>query len=519
MKSIIKYLSTNILIVDWFLIPFFIISMFLLPYVGAGWDEQNAIYNGYRALRFAYFIFTGQFEQISLHEGSDEHGAALLFIPVLILKALGFRYSATSGGEVQYIFHVFNLTLFVASLRYFFLTLRSLSIRPFLALLGVIVVALHPRLFFGAYNSFYDVNFLSFTIIVSYYCLEFLRSPNRKSMFCAAFVTGINIDVRIVAVMFFAMTLIYGLVKFPKPQKVWLLPYTLITAVTVYLFWPMLWLNPLDNWAWAWGLNSNIGWNGEALYFGELIKARILPWHYNFVWIGLTTPLFVLALVLMGSIWGFIKMVSSPVKVCFYQPEIGWFIAWAWVPLLAPLVLNTTLFDGWRHHYFVFPPLVALGCILLNKVNLLEVKPVYRFMTFCLISGSTLIATYSTFPHCNIYFNPLYRITDKYKNDLGMSFEMDYWGVSYLQGLEAILRLTEKPIIRVRPDHMRPALLNWKLLSEADRSRVKLIEDGENYDYFVSNFRFRTQEFSPSIGNEVFSKSYLKTKFLTVREK
>jgi len=397
--------------------------------------------------------------------------------------------------------------------------MRLVSVRPLIAVMGTMVLAFHPRLYFAAYNNFYDLSFLSFCVIMSYYNLKFLESPNRKSMFCAAFLMGLCIDIRIVAVMFFPMTLIYGFLGFNREQKKILFPYALVAIATIYLFWPVLWLNPIENFIWAWNLNSNIGWNGSLVYFGDLVKARDLPWDYNFIWIGLTTPLFVFALVVSGTIGSLIKIIRNPIKTCFYQPKVGWFVAWAWAPLLAPLILKTTLFDGWRHHYFVFPALVGLGCLVLDKQRIFLKKPVYLFVVVVLLSGSSMIATYSSFPHCNIYFNPLYRLADKSRNELGLAFEMDYWGVSYLEGFEAVLKLSDKGVVRVKPHHMRPGLLNWKILSDAKRRRIELVDEGDDYDYFISNYRFRMQEFSPDVGDEVFSKSYLGTKYLTVRKK
>ena len=33
------------------------------------------------------------------------------------------------------------------------------------------------------------------------------------------------------------------------------------------------------------------------------------------------------------------------------------------VPIFLPVLLDTTLFDGWRHHYFVYPPFVVVSII------------------------------------------------------------------------------------------------------------------------------------------------------------
>ncbi len=519
MRSFVKLISSNMLLADWFLIPFIVISFILMPLIGAGWDEQNNIYMGYRALRLVYFVFTGQLDQISLREGADDHGPASLFIPVIISKILGLRYTAASDGAVQYVFYCYNIALFTVSLRYLYLLMIAVSVRPIIALMGVICVALHPRLYFAAYNNSYDLNFLSFCIIMSYYCLKSLRYPSVKSMMIAGLMVGVCIDIRIVAVMFFAMTFTYGLVIFPRSQKKLLGYFVLMTVVATYLFCPILWIDPIDHLIWIWKQNSNIGWNGEVLYFGEMVKASELPWHYNFVWMGLTTPLFSLILIVLGVVYALSKLVVSPIRTCFFDFNLGWFLAWGGAPLIAPLVLQTTLFDGWRHHYFVYPAFVVLGCVALHKAVSYYRKPIYSFFAFTLVTGSCLVAVYSTFPHSNIYFNSFYWLTDKYKNDLSMSFEMDYWGVSYLEGLKAILALSDKDEIVVKADHMRPTLLNWKLLSDADRRRIQLISEGDSYDYFISNYRFRTKEFSEDIGKEVYSKTYLKTKYLTVRKR
>ena len=52
-----------------------------------------------------------------------------------------------------------------------------------------------------------------------------------------------------------------------------------------------LWTDPINHFVEIFNNLSSYNWEGYNLYFGEYILGSNLPWHYVFVWIGITTPL------------------------------------------------------------------------------------------------------------------------------------------------------------------------------------------------------------------------------------
>jgi hypothetical protein len=95
-------------------------------------------------------------------------------------------------------------------------------------------------------------------------------------------------------------------------------------------------------------------------------------------------------------------------------------------------------------------------------------------------------------PHQNVYFNAL---AGGPRGAHG-KFELDYWGLSYRQGLEFVLESDAAARI---PVHAATAAgrYNADILKPADRMRIVFVEDVENAKYHVTNFRWDRERFAP----------------------
>ena len=98
-----------------------------------------------------------------------------------------------------------------------------------------------------------------------------------------------------------------------------------------------------------------------------------------------------------------------------------------------------------------------------------------------------------------VYFNQL--ITMR-KLRLRQYIEMEYWGLSYRQGLEYVLSVNPAKQIRIAVANS-PGKANTMLLSPADRERLIFVEDPEQADYFLTNYRYHPEDYG--YPNEVFS--------------
>ncbi|MFN4151570.1 MAG: hypothetical protein ACK4IX_11555, partial [Candidatus Sericytochromatia bacterium] len=100
----------------------------------------------------------------------------------------------------------------------------------------------------------------------------------------------------------------------------------------------------------------------------------------------------------------------------------------------------------------------------------------------------------NNYPNQSIYFNEFVdRKTPEY---LKKNYDLDYWGLSYKQSLEYILKNdTDKEINIVVDDY--PGELNTFLLNKKDRKRIKLLKRRKisQAKYFITNNQYNNSIF------------------------
>jgi len=116
------------------------------------------------------------------------------------------------------------------------------------------------------------------------------------------------------------------------------------------------------------------------------------------------------------------------------------------------------------------------------------------------VHGVTILIRYH--PYENVYFSPLAG------KDVEQKFELDYWGLSFQEGLKFVLREQPQNTVRVHVSDF-PGVVNWFLLDSSKRSRLLLVPL-EEATYFLTNHRqpnhnadFRARRY-PCI-NEVYA--------------
>jgi hypothetical protein len=71
---------------------------------------------------------------------------------------------------------------------------------------------------------------------------------------------------------------------------------------------------------------------------------------------------------------------------------------------------------------------------------------------------------------------------------------MDYWGLAYFDALKDLSKLDKRPQIFVKLDNT-PGKLNLMMLPEEDKERFIVKSDLDKSDYFLTNYRWRTEEY------------------------
>ena len=152
-------------------------------------------------------------------------------------------------------------------------------------------------------------------------------------------------------------------------------------------------------------------------------------------------------------------------------------------PIFTVILLNSTLYNGWRHLYFVYPCflLISLKGLYLIDLNYLRKKN-WQFKIFvALFLSHIAFAMIKDHPHQNIYFNFLAG------KNIQTKFELDYWGLSNKQALEYILKNDSKNVIRIGSAGPISIENSKQILSSLEKNRILISKNLES-DYIIDNY-------------------------------
>ena len=274
-----------------------------------------------------------------------------------------------------------------------------------------------------------------------------------------------------------------------------LLFFLFLFPLLTIIFWPYLWENPIDNFLYSFKALSDHDIDIYNFYLGEYVLAKNLPWHYSLVWIFITTPFLYLVLFLIGFVFitrRFFKRLFKIEKNNSYIDlwrsnnelyDLIFYLTFL-IPIFVVIDLNSTLYDGWRHLYFIYPSMLMISIYALNLIKIYFTKRknkyLYSLILICVLP--TLIWMYKYHPYQNIYFN---FIAGKNFNE---NFEMDYWGLSNRESLEYIAERSDKKIT-VANISTTNLNLSKKIISKELRNKIIISNDLNNSDYIVNNYR------------------------------
>jgi len=514
------------------LLLYAIVCWMTLPDIPASWDELGNRNHGEIGLQLARdYLASGEpAEPKFLHE----HGTAFEMLLIGIEKVLGGDFETDPAGAL-WIRHVSIYTIFCCAVFVFYLSVADLFSSRLAGLLAAILLALHPRIFHHAFHNSSDIGFMSLCILWFSTFRRLCKKPTVFSAFLHAIACALAIDTRVVGVFFLGVTVFVLAVniRFKRgshrdyERRATLATYTLLGFSTIFivLFWPFLWGRPVGNFLWALSQFSAFMVPFEIRYMGQLFMSTDVPWHYNFVWFSITTPWYITAGVAVGALT-VLRQLRAHRKIVFSKEGAGLAVGlWILVPMTVPIVLGSTLFNGWRHHYFVYPAIVIASTYgLLTTLKGVRRLVGLRFsettlrlaLALCVVLHLSLVL-WTLHPYQNIYFSaPLSQAFGPQRGS-EHEFEVDYWCTSYRQGLSYLATSIEGPI-RVH-GHWKPLWLNWLWLPPGDRERIQIVRDIQEADFHLGVFRQTEKSGYPfDFGEEVYKVTVNGIQILSVRQ-
>jgi hypothetical protein len=229
-----------------------------------------------------------------------------------------------------------------------------------------------------------------------------------------------------------------------------------------------------------------------VLFEGRDHHVTELPRRYMVEWLAITLP----EIVLVGLALGVFLIVSRAVKGRLRidseeTPSLALAILAAAFPILYIAVRRPIVYDGMRHILFVLPLLAALAALAL-VLTFERLGP--RAGKLVLGAGGAYLLYHLAIlihlhPHEYVYFN---RLAGGLPGAYGR-YETDYWGNSYREAIELLVRRLEAETKAPPPPH-RVLLCSNPESAYFFPPYLSPTRDEEEADFFIATTRFRCHE-------------------------
>jgi len=410
------------------------------------------------------------------------YGVALQTFPTFIEHLFKFERSIR---DIFLLRNIFTFINYLIGGIFFYLILRRRFGNTIISILGILLYILYPRFFGEAFYNIKDMLFFSWYIISVYFTLRWLEDDQRYTFLLPTAATlAIATNARILGISVLMLALVFAIAI--GIRKKWTfeqiskktLTLTLLTFGCYVIITPFTWENPLKN-------TIDIflhflhfqPWNGLHFYMGEMITKEV-PWHYILVWMGLTIPLFYIAIFLIG-----IARKPSHLFDVFFVALFG-------CTLLGFIGLRINMYEGWHHAYCIYASFLYIAFLGLERLfTFFRNKRIMLrrgFACFVAVNMAWLFTwNVANHPYQYVYFNIVgQQFAEK-------NFTLDYWEVSYIDLIRYVLANDNSQNIKFRYEFFWPPI--YLMLTDAEKERVSLVPM-EKADYYIQDTRMPFKE-------------------------
>ena len=424
------------------------------------------------------------------------------------------------------------------------------------AMAAMLLFLLHPRLYAHSFFNSKDLPFLVMFLIALYLTHRAFRRDTIGAFLLCGVSVGLAADLRVFGLMLFPAILAMRALDWQQmpngnDKKRVLFSAAIFAAsflTTMYIVHPYYWENPLRLLD---GIQtfSQLPEIVENLFLGQVFLSDTIPPHYIPTWFVITAPPMALLLGGIGVIAAFRQAFRAPGQI-LYNGELRFrimLLACLMLPIIAVIILQSNIHNGWRQMYFLWAPFCLLAAMGLHHLSLptplgndgaaralrrvrailfpvksspsLKSYDSTRFakLKLAIVYGVTaaglggmVYSIVSLHPHQQVYFNPL--VAWSASENLSEQFDLDYWGTSYLQGLEYLRESYPDATLRVRDDSHTAR--NLGMLPTAERQYIEL-SDESTADFYIGIDRVLRVRNIPSEPT-VYTRQTYGSAFLTV---
>ena len=477
---------------------FYILAKKIFPL----WDQLVDLKNSIEQMEWSEQFFRGQF---------NEYGPLFDLFSVGLEKMFGIT-SAKGAYELKHLLTF--LTFFISGI-YFFKIISERFKNEIFSLLIVFFYFTSPRIFAESFYNCKDIIFMSFCIISIFYFFKSFEKNSFKNLILFSLFAAFATQIRIMGIQLIFFYLLYFFwqsleeKKFLKKNFICLINTLFFYFLFLYIFWPFLWGNPIQNLIKTFLTFSNYEWGLKVFYLGKYINADNLPWHYTIVWIFITSPLIYIFFFLIGFGKTFKLFFNNLTSISEGNENKLWannnqkkdffIIFFLLTPILSVVLLNSTLYGGWRHLYFVYPSIIYLIAVGIEFSYFKIKKKISNKVIIIFIS---ILVSYNFYtiiklhPYQNIYFNSLV------ENKANKYFEIDYWGLANREALEFIIKdKNNGDLVTIRTASFTPLNYSKKIINIDEETYKFGGTTHANQDYIFTNYHYEK--------NPKYEKKYL----------
>ena len=495
---------------------FLLAGILILDDYGVAWDEGTS--RGNAILNLDYVL--GNDDTLLTHYWARYYGVAFQVPLLLVERGLGL----VDTRDIHLTRHILSHLFFILGGFFCYRLAYRLFDNRLVALFALLLYLLHPRLYAHSFFNGKDIPFFSMFIIALYLVERAFRRNTVGAFVLCGVGVGILADIRVMGVALFPAVLAmrgvdFGLAaEWTERRRIMLTGggFILAAIVTLYAAWPYLWGDPGGRFVESFLRFSAYEQEVEQLFRGQWIGEEVPP-DYLPVWVSVTTPPATLLLGLVGAAVLAGQGIAHPRSIFGNtRQRFAWLLlACFMLPVMAVILLESNLYGGWRHMFFIYAP----GCLLAacGLGWLLRALPAgyLRAGVVGVVgvgAGLTVLQMMQLHPYQHIYFNFLVdRETPEY---LGDRYSLDYWGLSPYEGLRYLSAAYPEQTIKV--DWRQAG--DWEMLPAAARERIRLVppDDAEFYIGFERERVFDGSDLRPYPAAALYTRKIYNSTILVV---
>ncbi|MCT4590704.1 MAG: tetratricopeptide repeat protein [Carboxylicivirga sp.] len=311
--------------------------------------------------------------------------------------------------------------------------------------IAALFLLLSPRFIGHSFNNLKDIPFALAYLMSVYYTIQWipqLPRPGNKSSFKLIISIAFAISIRPAGLLMICYLGLFSILwclarrkEMRIKQMIGLLAFIAFCSYFLgLLFWPYALENPLWHPIESHFVMANYPVVMRQLFEGTLYWSDQLPWYYILKYIGITSPLFIIALFLLSPLE---KILPSKKSVSKGHLFVMYFVIL--FPLIFILLQSSNLYGGARHLMFIYPFICVLSALLINRIYGINKHLFFKAgLSLLVIAALYMPAKFiiQNHPLQYAYFNSMVGGID----GAAGKYEVDYYYASLRKGAEQLAK-------------------------------------------------------------------------------